>query len=49
MIHFEREERHTSQSLTYKQNIYVQYLQQQGFPTLDNHLIYCPYVTQTLR
>ena len=49
MIHFELEERHTTQSLTYKQNIYFQYLQQPSFPTLDNHEIPCPYVTQTVR
>ena len=36
MIHCELEERHNTQSLIYKLNIYFQYLQQSSFPTLDN-------------
>ena len=36
MIHCELEERHNTQSLIYKLNIYFQYLQQSSFPTLEN-------------
>ena len=36
MILCELEERHNTQSLIYKLNIYFQYLQQSSFPTLEN-------------